>query len=488
MVSIEIVILVVSILLLLSILASKISDRFGIPALLLFLVVGMLAGSEGVGGIHFNDAWLATFIGSIALIFILFSGGIETKWSDVRSVVWQGAILSTVGVCVTAVIVAVGAMYILDFSFLQGMLLGAIISSTDAASVFQILRSKNIHLKGRLRALLELESGSNDPMAVFLTLGMIRLLSQENFTFMKLIPQFFLEVTVALAMAFIMSRLFLFIINHSKLGSGGLYPVLTLAFVPLIYAMTTLLKGNGFLAVYAAALILGNREFLHKKTLIHFHEGISWLMQIFMFLILGLLVYPSRMVPIMGAGLLLSVFLILVARPIAVFLGLSFSRFKTNEKLMVAWVGLRGAVPIVLATFPLLAGLPSSDLIFNIVFFTVLTSIFIQGTSIPLVSRLLKVNGPSHRPQVFPIGFEQHEGIDANLVEIVVPYDSGAARRRLFEIGIPEGCLVVLLCRNERFTIPNGATVIQEGDVLQILGKPSAIRQLERKLHISAGS
>lgn len=482
-ISIELTIFIASALLLLSIFASKISDRFGVPALLIFLGLGMFAGSEGIGGIYFNDPWLAKFIGIIALIFILFSGGLETKWTDVRPVLWQGISLATLGVLVTAALVAWFSMAILKFDFLQGMLLGAIISSTDAASVLSILRSKGINLRTRLQSLLELESGSNDPMAVFLTIGTIHLMTKPGFTFTNLFPQFLWEVAVGLAMAFMLSRLFLLVVNNFHFAYEGLYPVLTLAFAPLIYAITAMANGNGFLAVYAAGLLIGNKDFLHKKSLIQFQGGISWLMQIFMFLILGLLVFPSHMKPIMTEGLLISLFLIFVARPVSIFIALAFSRMEISEKLMLSWVGLRGAVPIILATFPLLEHLPSSGVIFNIIFFIVLTSVFLQGTSIPYISRLLKVEVPPHQKQAFPIEFEKIEGIDADLEEVIIPYAAPAVGKRLFEIGIPAECLVVLLCREGKFHIPNGATVLEGGDVLQVLGKTTAIKQFEQTLH-----
>ncbi|HLF17723.1 MAG TPA: potassium/proton antiporter [Candidatus Omnitrophota bacterium] len=481
-ISIELTILVASFLLLLSILSSRISDRFGVPALLLFLILGMLAGSEGVGGIYFDNPWLAKFIGTIALTYILFAGGIETKFKDIRPIIWEGISLSTLGVLLTAVCVALFAISVLKFTFLEGLLLGSIISSTDAASVFNILRSKNINLKGNLRPLLELESGSNDPMAVFLTLGTIHLITEPDFTFSQLLPQFIIEVVTAAGIAYLMSWAFLFLINNFKSAYEGLYAVLTLAFVPLIYAVTTLAQGNGFLAVYLAALILANKEFLHKKSLINFHEGIAWLMQITMFLILGLLVFPSKMIPVIGVACLISAFLIFVARPLSVFISLPFSKMKLNEKLMVSWVGLRGAVPIILATFPLLANIPQSDMIFNIVFFIVLTSIFFQGASIPYVSKLLKVSAPLEQKLAFPIEFEQKEGVDANLEEIIVPYGAPIIGKKIFEIGIPDECLVVLLCRDGKFFIPNGASVLEEGDVLQVLGKPTAIKELGNKL------
>ncbi|MDP2653115.1 MAG: potassium/proton antiporter [Candidatus Omnitrophota bacterium] len=481
--AIEIFLLIASVLLLLSVASSKVSDRFGIPSLLLFLLVGMLAGSEGIGGIHFNDPWLAKSLGVVALIFILFAGGIETKFRDIRPILWEGVVLSTAGVLVTAVLVSAFAMAVLKFSLWEGFLLGAIISSTDAATVLTILRSKNVSLRGKLRPLLELESGSNDPMAVFLTLAAIRFLTIENVSFADLALAFVLDMSVGLLMGFAMSRVILFVINRLQLDYEGLYPVLTIALVVLTYALTTVLKGNGFLAVYVSALILSNSEFLHKKAIIQFHEGLAWMMQIVMFLALGLLVFPSRIIPVIGVGLLISVFLMAVARPLSVFLCLAFSRLQINEKAMLSWVGLRGAVPIILATFPLIEKIPQADTIFNIVFFTVLTSILLQGTSIPAVSRWLKVDAPFVNKRIYPIEIDSStSGIDANLEDVIVPFESDVIGKRLFQVGVPENCLVVLICRDEKFLIPNGKTELQGGDVLLTLGNKEDISALQKAL------
>ncbi len=479
----ELFLLIAAGLLFLSVVASKISDRFGIPALLLFLVLGMLAGSEGIGGIHFNDPFLARSLGIIALIFILFAGGVETKFEDIRTVIGPGILLSTAGVLLTALIVGLFATVVLKFSLLQGMLLGAIISSTDAPTVFSILRSNNVNLKGRLRALLELESGSNDPMAVFLTLGLIRLLTVEDFKIWYLVPQFLIEILVAVGMAYLMSKVILFIINRLQLAYEGLYPVLTISLIILTYALTVVLKGNGFLAVYLVSLILGNSEFLHKKVLIHFHGGLAWLMQIVMFLALGLLVFPSQIIPFMGVGLLIAVFLMIVARPLSVFICLLFNRMNINEKLMISWVGLRGAVPIILAIFPMTAGIPNAEMIFNIVFFIVLTSILLQGTSVPWVSRLLKVDVPFKAKRSYPLAFEQTGDIDASLEELIVPFNSEVAGKKIFEIGLPMECLIALLGRDDKFFIPSGATVLEEGDVLMVLASKENISRLQSILN-----
>ena len=258
--------------------------------------------------------------------------------------------------------------------------------------------------------------------------------------------------------------------------------LVTISLIILTYSLTTILKGNGFLTVYLTALMLGSRDFLHKKTLVRFHEGIAWLMQIAMFLALGLLVFPSKFLPVIGSGLLISMFLVFFARPLSVFICLLFSKMGLNEKVLLSWVGLRGAVPIILATFPLITGIPRADLIFNIVFFIVLTSILLQGTSVPFVSKVLSVETPLRNKRSYPIEFEKIEGIDADLEEVIVPYNSSVAGKKIFETGIPSSCLVVLICREEKFFIPNGASILESGDVLLVLANKQDIKSLQEIL------
>lgn len=387
----------VSTLLLLSVLASKASGRLGVPALLVFLVIGMLAGSEGPGGIEFDYPRLAQSLGVVALTLILFSGGLETHWHSIRPVLWSGIALSTVGVIFTAAFVALFAASVLDFSTLEGMLLGAIISSTDAAAVFAVLRASQARLRGHLTPLLELESGGNDPMSVFLTVGVIALLTQFNTPVSSLLPLFLQQMILGALIGYSMGKAMVFLINRVRLEHEGLYPVLSLALALLTYGITAAAGGSGFLAIYLAGLILGNSEARHRDYLTRFHSGLAWLMQILMFLTLGLQVFPSRIVPVIGVGLVLSIFLILIARPASVFLTLLPADFTLKEKLLISWVGLRGAVPIILATFPLIAGIPKAEMIFNLVFFIVLSSILLQGTSLPIVARWLGLSAPEIR-------------------------------------------------------------------------------------------
>jgi cell volume regulation protein A len=479
---IETILLWVAVLMFVSVVSSKLSDRLAIPVLLLFLAIGILAGSEGIGKLYFDNAQLAKSIGVVALIFIIFSGGLDTNWKDTKSVVWPGIVLSTAGVLLTAVITGFFAIYILKFSFLEGMLLGSIVSSTDAAAVFSILRSKRISLKQPLKPLLEFESGSNDPMAVFLTVGFIGILTVKNMSVFVLIPRFFLDMGVGAFVGYLMARFIVFFINRLKLYYEGLYPVIMISLVLLTYVIAVFLKGNGILAVYLAGLMLGQAEFPNKKMIVRFHDGLAWLMQIVMFVTLGLLVFPSHIVPLIGAGLLLTFILMVVARPVSVLLCLLPFKISLRKKTMVSWVGLRGSVPIILATFPFMAGIPQADTIFNIVFFIVITSVLIQGTSIPVISKILKLDAPWTNKTRYPIEFEKKEGIDAELMDIIVPYNSVAAGKLIRDLNVPEKCLIMLISRNDKFVIPSGSTIIEGGDILLVLANAEDFSFIQKTL------
>lgn len=379
----------VAILLVLSLFASKLSDRFGVPVLLLFLIIGLLAGSDGLGGIYFDNPQMAKTVGIGALIFILFSGGADTDWDNVKQVSWSSISLSTIAVVITAFLMGVFAYTLLHFSFLESLLLGTIVSSTDAAAVFTILRSNSTKLNKRLRSVIEVESASNDPLTVLLTLALIHVIVSARSSFLELTTLFVLQIIIGVAVGWVMGKVIPWIINHIKLGFVGLYSVLVITSVLLIYSLATVLKGNGFLAVYIAGLIVGRQEFLYKKELMHFNDSLTWLMQIIMFITLGLLMFPSEWKGEIRIDLIMAFFLMLIARPIAVFISLFFSRFKVKEKILISWVGLRGAIPIVLATFPLTEHLPKAHTIFNLVFFIVLTSILVQGTLTPFVAKWL---------------------------------------------------------------------------------------------------
>ena len=391
--SIELNFIVFSTLVILSILTIKLSNRFGIPALVLFLAIGMLAGSDGLGGITFDNPSLVKSLGIIALVLILFSGGLDTEWAEVRPILWQGLSLSTIGVLLTALLVGVFVSWVQGFSFLEGLLLGAIVSSTDAAAVFMVLRARNAKISPRLVQLLEFESGSNDPMAVVLTIALIRLLTEPATSFGELVLFFVMQMAVGMAIGIAMGEIMRRTLNALDLELEGIYPVLSVALALLTYGLTAFLDGSGFLAVYLAGLVMARKPFTHQQSILRFHDGLAWLMQVSMFLLLGLQVFPARLVPIAWVGLLVSLFLIFVARPASVHAALAFSPMSYKEQTLVAWAGLRGAVPIILATFPFLAGIKQADTIFHLVFFIALTSVVIQGTAIPLLTRVLKIGG-----------------------------------------------------------------------------------------------
>ncbi len=471
--SIEYILLVIAVLIIVSILANKVSGRLGVPALLIFLLVGMLAGSEGPGGIYFDDPWVAQAVGVIALTFILFSGGLDTRWSEVRPVLPQAAVLSTLGVLLTALLMAGIAIVVFGVSLLEGFLLGAVVSSTDAAAVFSILRTKRASLKGILRPLLELESASNDPMAVFLTIGAITLLLNPGLSPLIMIPLFIQQMVVGGLIGYGMGKAMVYLINRLKLEFEGLYPVLTLALVMMTYGVTASLGGSGFLAAYIAGLVLGNSMFIHKNSLMRFHEGIAWLMQIAMFLTLGLLVFPSHLIAVIGSGMLISLFLIFVARPVTVFLTLSPWKMALRDKIMISWVGLRGAAPIVLATFPLLAGIPQAETIFNLVFFIVITSALLHGTSIPFVARHLGVSAPLQETPRLAMSLGNGCTPGNDLIELTVPPRAGAVGKQIVDFGLPPGTLIIMVEKGGARFVPCGSTVLEEGDHLLILTDPS---------------
>lgn len=462
-------------LILLGVLASKVSTKLGIPALLLFLAIGMLAGSEGVGGIAFDDAELAQSVGVVALAFILFAGGLDTRWTEVRPVARLGIALATVGVLVTAVVVGTLASVILDVPWKVGLLLGAIISSTDAAAVFAVLRSRSVGLRGPLRPLLELESGSNDPMAVFLTLAFLEMVVDPGTTVLEVVPVFGLQMVVGLAVGYGVARIAVPAVNRLRLEYEGLYPVVLIAVVLMTYGIAALLGGSGFLAVYVAGIVMGNLPFLHKKSLMRFADGLAWLMQIAMFLVLGLLVFPSDLLPVALRALLVSAVLILIARPLATLALLIPARFGVRGSMMVSWVGLRGAVPIILATFPLVEGIPQAELIFDVVFFVVLTSVLVQGTTIPLVARWLRVDTPLHERRTAPLELVDSPNGTTDLHELVVAADGPAAGRQLVDLGLPDGTLIVLIGRGDDFAVPQGSTVLHPGDTVLLLAHREAL-------------
>lgn len=467
--TIENILLIGSILLFISILAGKTSYKFGVPTLILFLGIGMLAGSDGIGGIQFNNPQWAQFIGIISLNFILFSGGLDTNWSSVKPVLKEGIVLSTIGVMATAFSVGAFVYWITEFTFFESMLLGSIVSSTDAAAVFSILRSKSLALKTNLRPTLELESGSNDPMAYVLTIAFLSLVVNENQSIGGILALFIRQMVLGAAAGFAFGKFSKYTINRIRLDFEGLYPVLVIALMFITFSTTDVMGGNGFLAIYICAVYLGNQDLIHKKTILKMYDGMAWLMQIVLFLTLGLLIFPKQIVPYMGLGMLVSGFLILVARPVGVFLSLMFFKMKNRRRLYISWVGLRGAVPIVFATYPLLAGIDKANMIFNIVFFISVTSVLIQGTTLSLVAKWLHVALPERVKKISEVDKLLAEFPKSSLQEFeILPYNYAVAKR-IVDLHFPSEAFIVMIKRNGKFIRPGGSTIIQEFDMLMVL-------------------
>ena len=400
--SIESLVLVAGLLLLAGVVASRLSDRLGVPSLLLFLAVGMLAGSEGVGGIAFESASQARSLGTVALLVILFSGGLDTRWAAVRPVLAPGLVLSTVGVVGTTLVLGVFGWFMLGtygeleigtggLDWAGALLLAAIVSSTDAAAVFSVFAASPVRPRSRLRALLEFESGSNDPMAVLLTTLILGTVAEGATSVVGAAAGLLLQFVVGGVLGAGVGLAASWLVNRARLSSPMLYPILVLAGGLIAFGAAHALRGNGYLAVYAAGVVLGNRIETNRGEILGFHEGLSWLMQISMFVVLGLLVFPSRLPAVAGVALAMALFLMFVARPLVVVLCLAVFRPRWNELAYVSWVGLRGSVPIVLATFPAAYGIEGAEAIFDVIFFVVLVSVALQGLTLVPATRWLGV-------------------------------------------------------------------------------------------------
>jgi cell volume regulation protein A len=467
--TIENILLVGSLLLFVSIIVGKTSYKFGVPTLLLFLAIGMLAGSDGIGGINFDNPQIAQFIGIVSLNFILFSGGLDTNWTSVKPILKEGLVLSTLGVLLTALSLGTFVWFVTDFTIYESMLLGSIVSSTDAAAVFSILRSKSLALKTNLRPTLELESGSNDPMAYVLTIAFLTLVINQDQSIISIIPLFLQQMILGGVAGFAFGRLSKFIINKIKLDFEGLYPVLVIALMFITFSATDFVGGNGFLAIYICAVYLGNQDIIHKKTILKMYDGLAWLMQIVLFLTLGLLVFPSQIIPYFGIGILISLFLIIVARPLSVFLSLVFFKMKLRRRFYISWVGLRGAVPIVFATYPLLAGIDKANMIFNIVFFISVTSVLIQGTTLSIVAKWLNVALPEKAKKITEIDKLILELPKSSLQEFEILPDFHAINKRIVDLNFPKSAFIVMIKRNGEYIRPGGSTELEVKDVLMVL-------------------
>ena len=477
--------LVTGLLFFLSLLAGTVSERTRIPALILFLGIGMLAGVDGPGGLPFDDAPFTNLVGTVALAFILFSGGFATRWEDIRPIVGRGVLLSTAGVMITAVVMAVLISMIPGFSFKDGFLLGAIVSSTDAAAVFSILRTQKLGLKGSLKPLLEFESGSNDPMAVFLTLAALRWIESPDAPIGDMLFLFLTQMVLGGLTGVLMGRLSCFLIQRLRVANEALYPVWGISIVLITFGLTQSIRGNGYLAVYICGVVMADEDFLYKYSLERFHDAFAWLMQITMFLVLGLLVNPGELInaSVVGVGLLVSALLMLVARPAAVFLCSLRSEFSLQERLFVSWTGLRGAVPIILATYPLTAGHVHARYFFNLIFFVVLTSVLLQGKTLAAAARLLGLDTWFRAAPAYPLSFDRTPGSAGEETrEIDLKPDSCVVGLTVSELNFPEGVTILLVHRGTRFLIPKGGTRLEAEDTLLIFGEREFLSEVETLL------
>lgn len=471
------ILLIGSILLFVSVIVGKTGYKFGVPALLLFLIVGMIFGSDGLG-LQFHNADEAQFIGMVALSIILFSGGMDTKYSDIRPILSPGIVLSTVGVLLTAMFTGIFIWWIsgmswsnISFPIVTSLLLAATMSSTDSASVFAILRSQNINLRHNLRPMLELESGSNDPMAYMLTVVLIQLVQASNMNCGEIALSFAIQFVVGGAIGYVSGRAAVFMLNKLNIDNQALYPILLLAFVFFTFSITDLIHGNGYLAVYIAGMIVGNSRIKYRKEIVTFMDGLTWLFQIIMFLCLGLLVNPHEMLDIAVVASLIGIFMIFIGRPLSIFLCLlPFKKITSKSRLLVSWVGLRGAVPIIFATYPVVAGIEGADVIFNIVFFITILSLVIQGTTISFVANKLGLSMPCER-KGNEFGVELPEEINTNLSDMVITENDIENGDTLKDMSLPRGTLVMIVKREDEYIIPNGSLKLHIGDRLLLMSE-----------------
>lgn len=460
------IMIICGLVLLISITSTKILYKFGVPILLIFIMLGMLFGSDGIVGIYFNDYQLTNKIATVALIFIMFFGGFGTNWSMAKPVAIPSILLSTLGVVFTAGLTGVFCFLVFKTTLLEGLLIGSIVGSTDAASVFAILRSQRLNLKGSIASMLELESGSNDPCAYMLTIIVLGIMSNSNNgnIFIMVLSQILLGGMVAVVLA----KLSIYLLRHFKFEIEGFYPIFMTAIAVLAYSLSEYLGGNGYLCVYITGIIIGNAKIPHKKSIFQFLDGISWLMQIMLFFLLGLLAFPSKIPLVIGKGILISIFMILVARPVAIFSILYWFKVPIKQQIFIAWVGIRGAASIVFAIFAETYGVSMNNDIFHIIFFIALFSVVVQGTITPKLAK--KLDLIDNEESVFKTFNDYKEDKSTSLVEFTIDEHNIIANKTIMDANIPEDILVVMIKRNGDVFVPNGSTEVLPGDILVLSG------------------
>lgn len=467
-------ILLGAILVLLGVASSKLSARLGLPVLVLFLLVGMLAGEAGIGGIAFDNPKAAHALGTLALALILYDGGLQTQFQAIKDVWKPSALLATIGVLGTALVTGLAAYWVLGVPLLEGLLVGAIVGSTDAAAVFSLLRNAGVHIRKQLKSTLEVESASNDPMAIFLTVGLLEVLVNGLEFGTGMLQLFFMQMGLGGVVGLGVGWLSVQAINRIQLTASGLYPVMVVACGLLSFGVAAKLGGSGFLAVFITGIVVGNSRFVFQRSTFRFHDGLAWLSQITMFVVLGLLINPYDLLGVWKEGLLIALVLVFVARPLIVVPVLLLFKFNVREMTLISWVGLRGSVPIILAIFPLMYGLPSAPLIFNVVFFVVLVSAILQGSTLSVVARKL---GLAESPPATPAATLEITAlgdVNADIVEYILGEESRAVGRRLSQAALPEGTVVAMITRSNQVIPPRGSTNLLAGDHLFVVLRPES--------------
>ncbi len=458
--------IICALVLLMCITSTKILYKFGVPILLIFIVFGMLFGSDGIVGIYFNDYQLASKVSTIALIFIMFYGGFGTNWVTAKPVALQSVFMSTLGVVFTAILTGLFCFFVFKTTLLEGLLIGSVVGSTDAASVFAILRSQRLNLKGSIASMLELESGSNDPCAYMLTIIILGLMAGGGYG--NIIPMILKQVIVGVIVSVILAKLSIYLLRHAKFEVEGFYPIFVTAIAVLAYSLSEYFSGNGYLSVYITGIIIGNSKIPHKKSIFQFFDGISWIMQIMLFFLLGLLAFPSKIPSVMVKGISISMFMILVARPISIFSILYWFKTPIKEEIFISWVGIRGAASIVFAIFAETYGVPINNDIFHIIFFIALFSVAVQGTVIPKLAK--KLDLIDNEESVLKTFNDYKEDKSTRLIEFTIDEHNIMANKTIMDANILEDILVVMIKRKGDVFVPNGSTEILPGDILVLSG------------------
>jgi len=426
----------------------------------------MLFGSDGVVGIYFDNYELTRELCSFGLVFIMFYGGFGTNWKEAKPVARESILMSTFGVIITSGLTGLFCYFVLKTSLLEGLLIGSIVGSTDAASVFSILRSQKLNLKGEIASILEVESGSNDPIAYMLTLIVLTLMNNGGIS--SIVPIVIGQIIFGILIGVILSKLTVYIMRNANFEVDGFYTIFITAIAILSYALSEWVGGNGYLSVYIAGIIIGNSKIPHKRSLVHFFDGVSWIMQIMLFFVLGLLAFPSELPSVIGSSILISIFMIIIARPIATFGVLSWFKIPFKQQLFVSWVGLRGAASIVFAIYAITSGIPLENDIFHIIFFIALLSVAIQGTLIPKVAR--KLDLVDDTKTVLKTFTDYQEDRSTTLIEYNVDSNSSWKEKTIMEADIPEEILIVMIKRDIEIIVPKGSTLIKQGDILVLSG------------------